>query len=66
MALLIASSWEPGEAFLVQDDGHTDRAYFASFAFEHSADIVNGEVLFSQCNHVFPDLVLFGGHLGSP
>jgi hypothetical protein len=63
-SLFVPSPWKPGEAFLFQDVGYADRADLMSLGFKDLRNVINGEVFFSQCDHLFSDLVLFGGLLG--
>jgi len=61
---LVPSPWKPGEPLLFQDVGYADRADLMSPGFKDLRNVINGEVFFSQCDHSFSDLVLFGGLLG--
>jgi hypothetical protein len=63
-SFFVSSSWKPGEAVVFQDVGYTDRAELMTSGFKDLGNVINGEVFLSKRDHLFSDLVLFGGFLG--
>jgi hypothetical protein len=63
--LIILPSWQSGKAFLLKDEADGGDAEALSLFSEESADIVNGEVLFAQGDHLLTMRVLLGSLLGS-
>ena len=62
---LIATPWQAGKPFLLENDGHSCRAQSMLLIAQDLADIVDGEVLLAQGNDFVPKPLCFGSTLRS-
>jgi hypothetical protein len=58
-SLLVSSSGQPGKTFVFENQRDGNSAYPLSALFQDPADIIDGEILLSQCNDLVPERVSF-------
>jgi hypothetical protein len=60
----VSSSGQPGKTFLFENQRDGNGAYPLPTLFQDPADVIDGEILLSQCDDLIPDTVGFRGSLG--
>jgi hypothetical protein len=58
-SFLVFSSRQPGKTFFFKDQGDSNGTYLIPALFQDPADIIDGQILLSQCDDLVPDTVGF-------
>jgi len=64
-SFLVSSSRQPGKPFFFKNQRDGNGAYLLPALFQDPADIIDGEILLSQCDDLVPETVRFRRSLGS-
>jgi hypothetical protein len=65
-SFLVSPSRQPRKTFLLENQRDSNGAYPTPALLQDPADIIDGEILFSQCDDLVPDTVGFGRNLRPP
>jgi hypothetical protein len=60
----VSSSRQPGKPFFFENQRDGNGAYLLPTLFQNPADIIDGQILLSQCDDLVPDTIGFRRSLG--